>query len=209
MNFTFWMLFAVTVFTTSMIPGPSTLIAFSHGARFGWKAAVATAVGNATASVLQAILACAGLGLVLAKSATLFMVIKYAGAGYLVYLGIAMWRSSVTAVDLGQSGQPMGAGQFWRLFRGGFLVAASNPKAVVFFTALFPQFLDPSGTAGSQLAGMVALIAVVSLSVALIYGCLGSRLSALQLSQRIMSRVQKSIGGLFVASGLGLAASRG
>lgn len=208
MDFAFWALFAVTVFTASMVPGPSTLVAFSHGARFGWQRTLGTAAGNASASVLQAVLACAGLGLVLAKSAVLFMIIKYAGAAYLVYLGITMWRSSVDAVELGQ-GRQTGAGQVFRLFRSGFLVAAANPKAIVFFTALFPQFLDPAGTASSQLAGMVCLIALVSFSVAMIYGCLGSRLSALQLSRKLMARIQKSIGGLFVASGVGLAASRG
>ncbi|QDG77882.1 LysE family translocator [Labrenzia sp. PHM005] len=207
MDFAFWALFAVTVFSTSLIPGPSTLVAFTHGAQFGWKRALGTASGNACASVLQAILACAGLGLVLAQSAVLFMAIKYVGAAYLVYLGITMWRSSAAAVELNQTSRSE-ADQILRLFRSGFLVAAANPKAIVFFTALFPQFLDPTGTASSQLAGMVGVIAIVSFSVAMIYGCLGSRLSALQLSRRIMARVQKTIGGLFVASGIGLAASR-
>lgn len=208
MDLAFWALFAVTLFTASMVPGPSTLIAFTHGARFGWKRALATALGNMTASVLQAILACAGLGLVLAKSAVLFTLIKYAGAVYLVYLGYSMWRSSANGIDIGR-GASSDAETLARLYRGGFLVAAANPKAIVFFTALFPQFLDQTGTAITQLAGMVLLIALVSFSVAMIYGCLGSRLSALQLSRLFMARVHKTIGGLFVASGIGLAASRG
>ncbi len=136
------------------------------------------------------------------------MVIKYVGAAYLVYLGISMWRNSADAVGISTQNRDE-KDQFLRLYRSGFLVAAANPKAVVFFTALFPQFLDPSGTALGQLGGMVCVIAIVSFSVALIYGCLGSRLSALHLSRTVMGRVQKSIGGLFVASGIGLAASRG
>ncbi len=208
MDFTFWVLFCVTVFATSLIPGPSTLVAFAHGAQFGWNKAVATALGNSSASMLQAVLASAGLGLVLAKSALLFMIIKYAGAVYLVFLGITMWRSASAAVDLtanlrGQSGR------FLRLYRSGFLVAAANPKAIAFFTALFPQFLDPAGTAGGQLVGMVVMIGFVAFSVAMIYGALGSRLSAMRLSRALMARIQKTIGGLFVFSGLGLAASRG
>ncbi|GAA0782002.1 LysE family translocator [Roseibium denhamense] len=208
MDLAFWALFALTVFTASMVPGPSTLIAFTHGARFGWKQALATALGNMSASVVQALLACAGLGIVLAKSAMLFMAIKYAGAAYLVYLGFSMWRSSSDGIDMTSDTRSSGDTS-GRLYRSGFLVAAANPKAIVFFTALFPQFLDPSGTAVSQLTGMVMLIALVSFLVAMIYGCLGSRLSALQLTRRFMGRVHKTIGGLFIASGIGLAASRG
>ncbi|MBO9419345.1 LysE family translocator [Labrenzia sp. R4_2] len=208
MDLSFWALFALTVFTASMVPGPSTLIAFTHGARYGWKQVLATALGNMSASVVQAILACAGLGIVLAKSAVLFMVIKYAGAAYLVYLGFSMWRSASNGLDIGGDKRSE-ADTTGRLYRSGFLVAAANPKAVVFFTALFPQFLDPSGTAVTQLTGMVVLIALVSFSVAMIYGFVGSRLSVLHLSRRFMGRMHKAIGGLFVASGIGLAASRG
>ena len=208
MNIELLAFFSLTAFVTSLIPGPSTLLAFTHGVRLGLARALATAVGNASASILQALAASAGLGIVLTKSAILFMVIKYAGAAYLVYLGVAMWRSDAKAALL-EDAQAEEAHTEFRLFRSGFLVAASNPKAIVFFTALFPQFLSPTGTNFYQLALMVALVGIIAFSVAMIYAGLGARMGRMNISRRIMGRIHKFTGGLFVFSGIGLAATRG
>ncbi|NRB18185.1 MAG: LysE family translocator [Rhodobacteraceae bacterium] len=204
---TFWVLFCFTVFVASMIPGPSTLIAFTHGARLGWVKVIATASGNALATILQAIAACAGLGLALAKSATLFLLIKYLGAAYLIFMGISMWRRASQGVDL-KSELVSDVAVFQRLFSSGFLVAASNPKAIIFFTALFPQFLGAAETAYSQMALMIMLAGVIAFSVAMIYAALGSRLRAMSITQSAMTWVQKITGGLFVSGGVGLAVSR-
>ncbi len=205
---TFWVLFCFTVFLASMIPGPSTLIAFTHGARFGFTKSVATASGNALATVMQAIAASAGLGLALAKSATLFLAIKYLGAAYLIYLGISMWRDASESVDL-KSEAMAGTDAFRRLFNSGFLIAASNPKAIVFFTALFPQFLGDANGTFSQMALMVMAAGAIAFAVAMIYAALGARLRAMSISSSAMSWVHKVTGGLFVSGGVGLAVSRG
>ena len=91
---------------------------------------------------------------------------------------------------------------------GGFTVAASNPKAIAFFTALFPQFLSVDGTGWVQLSMMVALVGVGAFSVALLYGGIGAWVRGLELSRAFMTRIYKTTGGFFVASGVGLAASR-
>ena len=96
----------------------------------------------------------------------------------------------------------------FKLFSGGFTVAVSNPKAIAFFTALFPQFLSPDGNGLGQLAGMVFVVCVSAFSVAAFYGCLGAYIRGLELSRALMTRVYKTTGGLFVASGFGLAAFR-
>ena len=207
MDFHYWLIFVATVLGVSLVPGPSTFIAFAHGATSGWNRAVFTALGNGAASALQAIAASAGLGIVITSSASLFLAIKYAGAAYLVYVGIQMWRTAAQRVSLGaQSDAPHHRPR--RLFMGGFTVAISNPKAIAFFTALFPQFLSPAGNSTAQLATMVALVALSAFSVALFYGCLGAWVRGLELSRTLMRRVYKTTGGLFVASGFGLAASR-
>ena len=134
----FLIVFFFVVFGVSAIPGPSTLIAFAHGARHGGSRALVTAAGNSAASMMQAAAASAGLGLVITTSAFLFLMIKYAGALFLVYMGVQMWRSSARALTA--SSEMENASFAWkRLFSGGFLVAASNPKAIVFFTACFPS----------------------------------------------------------------------
>ncbi|OLS44591.1 hypothetical protein BV509_09755 [Rhodovulum sulfidophilum] len=90
MDLTYWAVFAGTVIAVSMIPGPSTLIAFSHGASHGWLRSTITASGNAVASACQAIAASTGPGQVLTGSATLFLTLNYAGAAYLVCVGIQL-----------------------------------------------------------------------------------------------------------------------
>ncbi|MEZ5823597.1 MAG: LysE family translocator [Geminicoccaceae bacterium] len=207
MNDQFWLLFAFTALIASLIPGPSTLIAFAHGARHGWSKSLFTALGNATASTLQAAAASTGLGIIITSSGSLFLAIKYAGAAFLVLIGIQMWRSAAAGVKLGAEAGKTDARPS-QLFASGFMVAIGNPKAIAFFTALFPQFLSPSADSFTQLALMVAVIGVVALSVASFYGCIGAWVRGLELSRRIMQRIFKATGGLFVAGGIGLAFSR-
>ena len=207
MDITYWLLFAGTVIGISLIPGPSTFIAFAHGATYGWLRSLVTACGNASASTLQAIAASAGLGLIITSSALLFAIIKYAGALYLIYVGIQLWRSAAQRVASGEAGTRAEDPKF-KLFSGGFTVAASNPKAITFFTALFPQFLSLDGNGIGQLAGMVFVVCLCAFAVAAFYGCLGAYVRGLELSRSLMTRVYKTTGGLFIASGFGLAATR-
>ena len=202
----YWPGFIGVVFVASIIPGPSTLIAFEHGAVHGASRSVATAAGNCVASALQATAASAGLGLVITSSAVLFEIVKYAGALYLIYVGLQMWRSA--AHRLSAAGDTGSAGGWWRLFSGGFLVAASNPKAIAFFTALFPQFLSADGDSLPRLTSMVAVVGVIAFAVAFLYGLAGAWLKALDLSRRFMRRGYRVTGGLLVASGIGLVVAR-
>lgn len=207
MEFHYWLIFLATVLGVSLVPGPSTFIAFAHGATYGWNCSIFTACGNSTASMLQAIAASAGLGLLITSSATLFLVVKYAGAAYLVYVGIQMWRTAGSRVSLGLDQETLD-GRPHRLFSGGFAVAISNPKAIAFFTALFPQFLPTAGNSWAHLSTMVLLVGAGAFSIALFYGCIGAWVRGLELSRTLMTRVYKTTGGLLIASGLGLAASR-
>ncbi len=196
-----------TVLGVSLIPGPSTFIAFAHGATYGWSRSIFTALGNSTASLLQATAASAGLGMIITNSATLFVAVKYAGAAYLIYVGIQMWRSAAQRVSLNSKANHQDGGP-QKLFAGGFTIAISNPKAIAFFTALFPQFLSAGDTGWLQLSTMVILVGLGAFTVALLYGCLGAWVRGMELSKSFMTRVYKTTGGLFVVSGFGLAASR-
>ncbi len=202
-----WFIFVATVLGISLIPGPSTFIAFAHGAAHGWGRSVFTAFGNGTASLLQATAASAGLGVVITNSATLFLAIKYIGAAYLIYVGVQMWRTAARRVSLNSTAYQQD-GSARKLFMGGFTVAISNPKAIAFFTALFPQFLSVDGNGWLQLSMMVVFVGFGAFLVALFYGYLGSWVRGLELSRSFMTRFYKTTGGLFVASGVGLATSR-
>ncbi|MBK1623873.1 LysE family translocator [Afifella marina] len=202
-----WIIFAATVLGVSLVPGPSTLVAFAHGAAHGWLRSISTAFGNALASTLQATAASVGLGLLITSSGSLLLVLKYAGAAYLIYVGVQIWRSASRRLHVHADADRCKSARR-KLFLSGFTVAISNPKAIAFFTALFPQFLSLEGNSFAQLGGMVAVVAFVAFSVALFYGCVGAWVQGLELSRKVMSRIHKTTGGLFVASGVGLALSR-
>lgn len=207
MDLHYWVIFLATVLGVSVIPGPSTFVAFAHGATYGWSRSAFTALGNSTASILQASAASAGLGLVITSSAILFVAIKYAGAAYLIYVGVQMWRNAGQRVSLTPEAK-VRDGRPRKLFVSGFSVAISNPKAIAFFTALFPQFLSVDGNSWMQLCTMVVLVGFGAFSIAFFYGCVGAWVRGLELSKSVMTNVYKTTGGLFVASGLGLAATR-
>jgi len=132
--------FAVTAFLLIVVPGPSVLFVISRGVALGRKAALLTVVGNAAGVMVMVVVVAAGLGAVLERSAVLFDAIRFAGAAYLVYLGVQAIRhrrelSTVLDVTATRPSR--------HILREGFVVGVTNPKLIVFFTAVLPQFVDP------------------------------------------------------------------
>jgi threonine/homoserine/homoserine lactone efflux protein len=132
--------FAVTAFLLIVVPGPSVLFVISRGVTLGRKAALLTVVGNAAGVMVMVVVVAAGLGAVLERSAVLFDAIRFAGAAYLVYLGVQAIRhrrelSTVLDVTATRPSR--------HILREGFVVGVTNPKLIVFFTAVLPQFVDP------------------------------------------------------------------
>lgn len=142
-----WFLYVVAVLVLTITPGPSVLMCVSTSVNLGPRKALMAALGSTTAIVLIMVLSALGLGAALAASEGLFTAIKWLGAAYLAYLGLASLLSS--AGDIKVSGG-IAPSTPTRLFAQGFLVGASNPKALLFFGALFPQFINPSEPPMSQ-----------------------------------------------------------
>ncbi|NJQ14655.1 LysE family translocator [Streptomyces bohaiensis] len=142
------------------VPGPSVLFVVSRGVSLGRRAAVSTALGNEAGLLVQVVLVAFGLGEVLNRSYLVFSVIKFAGALYLVYLGVQAWRHrKLLAVTEQQDGAE--TGRPGRVFREGFIVGVSNPKGLLIFGAVLPQFVDASaGNARMQLL-LLGLICVL------------------------------------------------
>ena len=133
--------FVVASFLLIIVPGPSVLFVISRGVALGRRAALLTVVGNAAGVMVQVLIVAAGLGAVLERSARLFDVVRLAGAAYLVYLGVQAIRhrrelSTVLDVTTVRPSR--------HILRQGFVVGLTNPKLIVFFTAVLPQFVDPS-----------------------------------------------------------------
>jgi len=138
-----WLLYVVAVFVLTVTPGPSVLMCVTQGVQHGARRALFAALGSVTAVV--AIMACSaiGLGAALMASDHAFGVIKWLGVGYLLYIGVSTLRSSDTSFELPAAGGAASVGR-GGLYLKGLLVGASNPKALLFFSAFFPQFLNPA-----------------------------------------------------------------
>ena len=134
--------FAITAFVLIVVPGPSVLFVVSRGVALGRKAALATVAGNTAGVMVQAILVALGLGAVVEHSDAAFTAVKLVGAAYLVVLGVRMLRNRRGLAALHDATEaPKGTR---RIVREGFVVGFTNPKAVVVFTVIIPQFADPS-----------------------------------------------------------------
>ena len=208
MSFHFILIYALTIFIASIIPGPSMLLALTHGMRYGVRRTVASAMGNLSVTLVQATISIAGLGAVLIASETVFLVIKYAGAGYLIYMGIGLLRAP--AMRLPQSGDPSAAGNgsLKKMFLQAAVVTAGNPKAIVFFTAVFPQFIDPRTTYLIQFCLLMSIGALIAVGCFMLYAFAGQKIVRLFSRARWGRFINKAVGGAFILAALGLAVSK-
>lgn len=156
--------FSVAAFILIVVPGPSVLFVVSRGVALGRRAAIVTAMGNAVGIYLQVVAVALGVGAVIQRSVMLLSAIRLLGAAYLVYLGVQAVRhrrSLASVLDVGAAAPARRS-----LALEGFLVGASNPKWIVFFTAILPQFIDPAGAPVPlqmvALGAIAVAIAVVS-----------------------------------------------
>jgi threonine/homoserine/homoserine lactone efflux protein len=154
--------YVVTIFVLIVIPGPSVLFVVSRGVALGRRAALATVLGNTAGLGVLAIVVSLGLGSIVARSVTVFTVIKLAGAAYMVFLGVRMFLDRhALARMLDAAVAPKG---MQRMLREGFVVGITNPKAVILMTAVLPQFVD-RGAGHVQLQFL--LLGAISLIVGL------------------------------------------
>lgn len=141
-----WLLYSATALVLlSPPPGPSHFLVLSHALRFGPGPVKATIAGDLSANTLQMLAVGLGLAPLIAGSANAFLVIKWLGVGYLVFLAIKLFLRKPLEIDKTEVANPKS------LYRQGFLTSATNPKAIVFFGALFPQFLDTTQPLAVQL----------------------------------------------------------
>jgi threonine/homoserine/homoserine lactone efflux protein len=146
------------------IPGPSVLFAVGRALSRGRQLALATVVGNAFGVYVVAVLVSVGLGTVVARSDMLFQIVKYAGAAYLVYLGVQAIRHRRSLAAALDADQPASPGGTLRAARAGFIVGLANPKALILFGAVLPQFVD---RAAGHVPAQMLILALVSLVTAL------------------------------------------
>lgn len=202
MSLNAWLLYVATVFFVSATPGPNMLLAMTHGIRYGVRHTLPTLAGLLLALGIIMCGSALGLGALLATSELLFSVVKYAGAAYLVWLGIKTWRAP--ANPLQESTAAAVIDTAWQRFRTGFLVAMSNPKAFVFFTALFPQFMNAQADQSVQLAILAATFFVIESTWQIVYATGGAKLKSWLNTPLRLQWLNRFAGGSFAVAGVAL-----
>lgn len=200
-----WLAFAAASTALLAVPGPTVMVVVSYalgqGRATGWVTVPGVTLGDFTAMTVSLL----GAGAVLAASATLFTALKLAGAAYLVWLGIRLWRADPAPEILaGRARAKSGGAMFWNAY----VVTALNPKSIVFFIAFLPQFV----TAGEPLLPQFAILeatflALAALNVAL-WAVLAGSLRARFRRPATLRLVNRIGGGVLIGAGLMTAAAR-
>jgi homoserine/homoserine lactone efflux protein len=200
-TFEAWLLFAATDTVLSLTPGPAVLLVVTLGMARGARAGLRASLGILTANALYFALSATGVGTLLLASWQLFFAVKWIGAAYLVWMG---WR-----MLFGRRGPahrtalPAGAG-----FRHGFLVNGSNPKLLVYFMAILPQFIDPSAPVGLQVLVLGLTSMTIEGIVLAVYALLAARSRRYLHTPRALGWVERAGGGLLIAAAARVAALR-
>lgn len=174
-------------------PGPSQLLMIANSMTHGVRPSLATAAGDLSANALQMTAAAFGLAAVLATSSQGLQIVKWAGVAYLVYVGIRTFRSPPPVL------RARAAVNGATLYRQGFFTSAANPKAVFFFAALFPQFIDSGLSIWPQLLILGATYIAVDGTILVIYGSASERIAG-RFGGGVMRRLNRISGGLMIAA---------
>ena len=205
MTWSNWLVFCGVSLFMAFTPGPAVLLAVSNSVSVGPRRAMWGSLGNAAGVFLVSAIAMAGLGVLLSSSATAFMALKLAGAAYLVYLGIRQWRSGANAfADTRRSAGDAGAPAPLRLFGHGLTVALTNPKSILFFSALFPQFLTPGAPVSEQFFVLTATFAVFTVLSHAFYVLVARTMKHSFSDVRRVRLFNRVSGTAFVLLGLGM-----
>lgn len=203
MTLNHWLLILAAAIGLSVTPGPNSLLALTHGALHGHRRTLFTVAGGAVGFTALIALSMLGIGALLQTSAQALTVLKLAGGAYLVWLGVQLWRAP--AVRLQADGVPVDSAPR-ALFRQGLLTALSNPKALLFYGAFLPQFIDPRLPLLTQFIAMAVAFVVVEIAFEWLLALLAHRVRP--WLQRVGRSFNRACGGLFVAMGVALPMTR-
>lgn len=198
-----WLIYLVAAIGLSLTPGPNSLLALTHGALHGHRRTLYTVAGGALGFVAVIALSMLGIGALLQASASALLVLKWVGGAYLVWLGVQLWRAPPLNLQA-VAGAPFPRRS--QLFRQGLFAAVSNPKALLFYGAFLPQFIDPARSLWLQFAVMAGTFAVIECVVEVLLARLAHRVRP--ALERFGRRFNRVCGGAFAAMGVALPLTR-
>ncbi len=209
-----WLLFLVTDVALSLTPGPAVLFVVGTGLRHGFRASIGANLGVLSANLVYFAISAFGLGVLLATAAPVFVALKWAGAAYLVWLGVSAWRAASRVARApapsASADDADGASAAGRhepqaksantgaatAYRAALLLQLGNPKAILFFTALLPQFVTPDGawSVPVQIGVLAATGTIAELIVLLGYGWLAARAARATRDPRLLAGFERASG---------------
>ncbi|MDD2049449.1 LysE family transporter [Pseudomonas putida] len=201
-----WLAFFAACWVISLSPGAGAIASMSCGLQYGFWRGYWNALGLQLGLVLQIAIIAAGVGAILAASATAFQVIKWFGVAYLVYLAVKQWRALPADISDESAVRPIGK-PLSLVFRG-FLVNVSNPKALIFMLAVLPQFINPQAPLLPQYLIITATMVTVDLLVMAGYTGLAARVLRLLRTPKQQRRMNRTFAGLFLGAATLLATIR-
>ena len=205
MTLELWAAFVAASSILLLIPGPTVLLVVSYALGQGWRTALPMAIGVALGDFTAMTLSMLGLGALLAASATLFTVLKWIGAAYLVWLGLKLWRSGGTL----EAAPRTDAVSAIRMLGHAWLVTALNPKSITFFVAFLPAFLDPRNDFLTQMLVFETTFLVLAFANAFGYALVASRARRLVANPRALKAINRTGGGLLIGAGVATVAIGG
>ncbi len=197
-------LYILAYLLVSLTPGPAVIFVTSQSVWRGRSAGIKAAFGIETANAIFWVLTSFGLAAAIATSQMLFMTVKWFGVVYLAWLGVKAIRGSFKPAAA-TAQETTGANNAWR---DGVIVGLSNPKAVLFFVALVPQFIDPAQAALPQIAILAITGVTIDLSIIVIYALAAGELRRVMTRTRVRRWFERSVGGAFLSLALAAALYR-
>lgn len=202
MDIKIWLLYLMTDFLLDVIPGPAVILVSSIGFAYGYKNSCFGALGLILGEALYFLLSALGLGTIILAVSNLFNLIKFGGAIYLIVVGLIMILNSFKKTSKLKANKIVSINRS-RLFIKGFITQISNPKAIIFFIALLPQFIRPEGNVSLQFF-ILGLTTIVSDGLVLAaYGWISDKGKNLIKQNTIYTKIQERLSGL-VLVGIGI-----
>ncbi|MBL4812880.1 MAG: LysE family translocator [Rhodobacteraceae bacterium] len=204
MSFDLWLAFTAATIILLLIPGPTVLLVMSYAISQGRKVAVACALGVAFGDLIAMSASLFGLGTLIMASATLFNLTKWAGAVYLVWLGIKLLRNPPALVETTTEASDTSRA----IFGHAAMVTALNPKSIAFFIAFVPQFIDASAPLSGQFAIVIATFVGLAALNALAYALLADKMRQSIARPSVLRNISRAGGGALILMGLTTATLR-
>ncbi|REG81289.1 threonine/homoserine/homoserine lactone efflux protein [Marinomonas pollencensis] len=206
MTFSVWLAMAPLLMLLSLGPGPNNFTAMHNGIQVGARKAVIAVVGRNLAFSILMLVSALGLGAIIVSSSFWFGVVKWAGVAYLFYVGVKTWRSAAVVLEEHESENDgkVKRGHKARIQQE-FFVAISNPKAILLFTAIFPQLLDLNQPVAAQFFWMGLTFCMTEFIAAYVYAMSGKQIRRLIRSPKGMRNMNRGMGSVFVLASAFLA----